>query len=135
MKKTIVALLWLAALAAHSAPLPPIDIDAMVAQIETVMTAGLCAVANDTADHGIETITLILPAPVGVRKILVNDYNWMREPGYAKASSGRFVMSERAVEACSADALSGRCLAFRSYWVRKFPSVQRPGAGVRPIPM
>ena len=133
--KTLTLSLLFAASCAHAAPLPQLEIDAMAAQIEDVMGQGLCAVANDTVDHGTETITLLLPAPVGVRRILVNDYNWMRSPAYSKAPNGMFVMSERAREACGADALGGRCLAFRSYWQRVFPSVQRPGAGVRSIPL
>jgi hypothetical protein len=93
------------------------------------MSQGLCAVANDTKDYGAQMLTVILPQPVGVRRILRNDYNWIRSAGYAKGKSGKFVMSERIIEACSVDALSGRCIAARSYWSQQ-PG-KKPGNGVK----
>ncbi len=118
--KHLLYLLALVATSAAAAPLPAHKIANMVAQSEYVMGKGLCIVANDTKDYGAETLTVILPAPVGARKILRNDYNWIRSAGYAKGASGRFVMSERIEEACQADALSSRCLAARSYWSQTF---------------
>ncbi len=114
--KHLLPLLALVATSAAAAPLQANKIANMVAQSEYVMGNGLCAVANDTKDYGTETILVILPKPVGPRRILLNDYNWIRSSGYAKGKSGRFVMSERIEEACQADALSGKCLAARSYW-------------------
>jgi hypothetical protein len=119
MKLIAFAILALCLRLADAAPLPARNIAAMVAHSEAVMSAGLCVVANDTKDYGSETLTVVLPKPVGVRKILKNDYNWIRSAGYAKGKSGKFLMSERIIEACSVDALSGRCLAARSYWRQK----------------
>jgi hypothetical protein len=130
MKIFTFTVLLSAAFGLQAAPLPAESIANMVAQSEYVMGAGLCAVANDTKDYGAETVTVVLPKPVGVRRILKNDYNWIRSAGYAKGKSGRYVMSERIEEACMADALSGRCVAARSYWSQQPLAVRPPGPGV-----
>lgn len=114
--KLIALSLALAVASAGAEPLPARAIANMVAQSEEVMAAGLCAVANDSKDYKSETVLIVLPAPVGPRRILKNDYTWIRSAGYAKAPSGRFLMSERIKEACESDALGGRCLAARSLW-------------------
>jgi len=114
MKHLLLLALTLCASAAAAAPLPADRIANMVAQSEYVMSRGLCAVANDTKDYGTASILILLPD--GPRRILINDYNWIRAAGYAKGKSGRFVMSERIEEACQADALGSRCIAARSYW-------------------
>jgi hypothetical protein len=114
--KLIALALFLAAGIASADPLPASSIANMMAQSEDVMSRGLCAVANDQADYKGETVVLVLPAPIGVRRVLRNDYNWVRNAGYAKAPSGLFLMTERIKEACSGDALIGRCLAVRSLW-------------------
>jgi hypothetical protein len=129
--KTLALLLLVPALCC-AAPLPAQNIANMVAQSEAVMNAGLCQVANDTQDYQNETIAVLLPAPVGLRRILRNDYNWIRNTGYERnPKTGRYLMSERIEEACSADALSGRCLAVRSYWSQLPLSAKQPGKGVK----
>jgi hypothetical protein len=122
MIKTFLTSLLLVPALVCAAPLPAERIASMVAQSEYVMANGLCAVANDTKDYGSETIVVVLPKPVGPRRILLNDYNWIRAAAYEKGPSGRYVMSERIEEACQADALSGRCLAARSYWSQTWKS-------------
>lgn len=111
-----------------AAPLPAASIAAMVEQSESVMSRGLCAVANDPKDYGGEVMTVLLPRPVGARKILRQDYEWIRSAGYAKGKSGLYVMSERINEACSTEATSSRCLAARSYWSQQ--PAHKPGRGV-----
>ncbi len=99
---------------AFAAPLPEKSISSMMAQSEYVMSQGVCQVANGDTASG--TVILILPAPVGVRRISRADYNWIKEVGYQKGSSGLFLMTERIQEACSQDALNSRCIAARSLW-------------------
>lgn len=116
--------------AAHAAPLPEDRIAGMASQIDFVMNAELCAVANDTQDYANKTLLVVLPPPTGPRRILVNDYNWMRNTGYAKTPAGEWLMTERMRESCGTDALGGRCLAFRSYFSQFPVSTRPPGKGV-----
>lgn len=116
--KSLLACL-LACSVAQAAPLPADAIANMVAQSEAVMRTGVCAVANDGKVYTTQAIVLLLPAPIGARRILRSDYEWIRSAGYAKGASGRFVMSERIEKACQADAFGSRCLAARSLWSQK----------------
>lgn len=111
-------------------PLPPQAVSNMVDQIGYVMDQRLCAVANDTRDYGTQTMLVLLPAPVGRRLILVNDYNWFRNTGYTPGVQHKYLMQDRA-EACSVDALSGRCLAMRSYFSQLPLADHPPGPGVK----
>ena len=117
MKVLTLCLALLCVSALRADPLPQQNIANMVARSDAVMDAGLCVVANDTSTPPGATITLLLPQPVGPRRILVADYNWIRAAGYlTNPATGRWVMSERIEQACTADALSSRCFAARSLW-------------------
>lgn len=116
--------------AVQAAPLAPEKIAGMASQIDTVMNAKLCAVANDTKDYGGETVLVVLPKPVGARRILKNDYHWMRNTGYDKTKAGEWLMTYRMRAACKADGEGGRCIAFRSYFSQFPVSARAPGDGV-----
>lgn len=113
---------------AFAEPLPADRIANMVAQSEWVMEQGLCQVANDPNDYGSATLAVVLPRPIGVRRISRNTYNQFRNLGYEKAPSGRYAMSEFIEQTCGADALSDGCLAARSFWSQE--PFHAPGNGV-----
>lgn len=86
------------------------------------MACGACQVQRDQAKYTTETILLLLPPPVGARRIFVTDYNWIRNAGDTKAPSGHFLMSERIEQACAADWSGSACIAARALWRQEWPT-------------
>lgn len=91
----------------------------MVAQCEEVMRCQLCRVALDQSKHPGATMQLFLPG-MGLRTIIVSDYDWFREPQNRVESSGRHTMCVRVEQAMikpdSPRGLAARAL-FRRDWV------------------
>lgn len=119
MKYLIALLLFVAGLA-HADSAPVDAVAKMASQSEFYMNCGLCRV--ERGPSATKPLTIVFPPPVGVRYIQPADYNWLKDAGEKKAASGLYVMTERIVEACSANWSSDRCLAFRSMWRQAWPS-------------
>ena len=93
MKKTLIAALALVSSAAFAGAA-----ENMVGQCEAVMRCGLCQIAIDPNDYpnGI-------PLPVkdssgkviGNRRVKAAEYNWFKQPGYAREADGTHTMCNR----------------------------------------
>ena len=127
MKNLFITVLFaFASSLAGAEPAPRDAVEKMAAQSEFVMNCGLCRVV--TGPSATTSLTLIFPPPVGVRIIDPVDYNWLKDAGEKKAVSGRYVMTERIIEACTANWSGNRCLAFRSMFRQEWPTGKCVGA-------
>ena len=118
MKINLTLALLLFAASAHSQQAPPGAVEKMMAQSEFYMNCGVCQV--ERRPFATDTQTLLLPPPAGVRRISAADYNWIKEAGNAKGSSGLYVMTERVQQACMVWS-SDVCLGVRALWQQAWP--------------
>jgi len=122
MKRLLVLLAFVTTLA-HA------GVENMVAQCEAVMACDLCRIERDSAVYTTERKQVFLPG-LGLRSILVSDYNWIREAADAKTPEGAWLMCRRVREAMTAPD-SGRGIAARTLFNADWQKMDYCPAAVR----